>query len=97
VAIAFTEEFDLPPIPVDARRAAVQGRVIARKIEDAGGVDAAVEAAVAVILRGAPEGPPSELGRLRVLYAKAYTQVELRSLVHNTFRSLGLARDENGG
>lgn len=96
MVIGFTEQLDLPPIPVDAGRAAVQGRVLARKIAEAGDVDVAIDAAVAAMHAGAGDDNASELGRLRALYVGAYTDNELRSLVWNTFVSLGLARPADG-
>jgi hypothetical protein len=90
MAIDFREVLDLPPIPFDARRAALQAVEIARKIEGAGSVAAAKASAVQAIRDNAQNDPPSELGRLRSLYTYAYTDVELAGLVSNTFRSLGL-------
>jgi hypothetical protein len=94
MAIPFREEFDLPPIPVDAHRAALQAVHLAGKIEDAGSVAAAKAEAVQAVHDNAQNDPPSELGRLRSFYTHAYTDAELTGLVSNTFRSLGL---EGGG
>ncbi|TAH35250.1 MAG: hypothetical protein EYC70_13520 [Planctomycetota bacterium] len=81
---------DLQPIPVDARRAARQAVLLRQKIEDAGGIEPAVQAAVDAILAARSVDPASELKRLRLLYQVFYTREELEALVRNTFDSLGL-------
>lgn len=89
-AVEFENTIDLMPFPVHPRRAARQALRLREHIERAGGVEAAIEAAVAVILAASPDDPPSELERLRLLYQHAYSHEELRGLVSNTFAALGL-------
>lgn len=91
VALAFDEVIAIPPIPVDAPRAARQALELKRRIDEAGGVAAARAAAVRVILDASEGDPPSELRRLRLLYQRAYTVPELERLVDATFTALGLA------
>lgn len=84
---------DIPPMPVDPRIAARQAVHIAGLIENAGGVDDGVAAAVDAILDASHDDEPSELTRLRLLYQHAYTRAELERLTMNTFVELGLAEE----
>lgn len=84
---------DIPPMPVDPRIAARQAVHIAGLIENAGGVDDGVAAAVDAILDASLDDEPSELTRLRLLYQHAYTRAELERLTMNTFVELGLAEE----
>lgn len=80
----------IPPMAVDSQLAARQARHIATLIEQAGGVPQATAAAVNVIYAASPDDEPSEIGRLRLLYQRAYTRAELETLVTDTFTDLGL-------
>jgi len=82
---------DVPPIPVDPTLAARQAVHIQGLIDAAGGVPQATTRAVDAIYAASPDGEPSELLRLRLLYRRAYTREELERLVSNTFADLGLA------
>ncbi|MGH9381532.1 MAG: hypothetical protein ACRD2Z_13080 [Thermoanaerobaculia bacterium] len=81
---------DIPPIPVDAARAAAQALEIRRRVDDAGGLERGKQAAIDAILGVDPAAPASELKRLRMLYRHAYTVDELARLVDNTFANLGI-------
>jgi hypothetical protein len=58
--LEFDEVIAIPPIPVDAPRAARQALELKRKIDEAGGVAAARAAAVRVILDASEGDPPSD-------------------------------------
>lgn len=88
--MAFPTAIDLQPIPVDARTAARQALLLQAKVDAAGGIDAAVTAAVDAIYATKPTDAPSELKRLRLLYQRAYDRAELEALVLNTFAALGI-------
>lgn len=90
MALEFGESLRIPPIPTDARRAALQARLFADRVRDLGGVDAAIERAVQAIYDADPADAPSEQKRLRLLYQKTYTRDELRALVETSFANLGL-------
>jgi hypothetical protein len=90
MALSFGEVIDIPPVPVDARRAARQALALSRSIASTGSLAAAKAAAVQVILDASPNDPPSELRRLRLLYQDAYTVPELERLVDRTFTELDL-------
>lgn len=86
----FPDTIALAPIPVSPRRAAAQALLLQRKITAVGSIEAAIEAAVEAIYAATPDDPPSEVGRLRLLYQHAYSREELEGLVARTFESLGL-------
>lgn len=86
----FTDSIDLMPIPVSPRRAARQALMLQEKVAQAGGIEPAKQAVVAMMLAASPEDPPSEVKRLRLLYQHAYSPQELEMLVTHTFAALGL-------
>ena len=81
---------EAPHRNVDASTAARQALHLQAKVDEAGSLAAAVEAAVAAIYATGPDDPPGELKRLRLLYQRAYGRAELEALVTNTFRRLGV-------
>ena len=85
----FRERIDPPAIPSDPRQAARAAVEIAAKVDAAGGVTAAIEAGVQAIYAVAPDDPPSELKRLRLIYKDFYTDDELRRLVRTALSEYG--------
>lgn len=79
-----------PPLPLEARAAAVMARHYAAAIQAAGGrAQAAAAAAEGVLARRADE-PPDERLRLQRLLAQVHTREELETLMLDTFDALGL-------
>ncbi len=90
MALKFKETLDLIPLPMDERTAAVMGQHYREKIDEAGGMEKAVEMAVETICRTVRQKKVTERGRLQRLYSQVYTREELKRLIINTFKSAGL-------
>lgn len=86
----FDEDLDIPPLPVWRALHGAQAASWAALIAAAGGIEAPRAAAVDRILAADPAAEPSEAGRLRLLYRRAYTPAELSRLVDRTVAALGV-------
>lgn len=95
MALEFNDSFEIPPIPIDARKAAAQRAIIVERASILGDLDQVKTEAVNAILNAAVGDEPSEQKRFRLLYQKIYTHDELNRFVDITFARLGLGNVQN--
>jgi hypothetical protein len=88
--LEFNKFINIPPIPIDASRAAAQAVMILKRANSVGSMARAKNEAADAIFKTMPDDIASEQKRLRLLYQKVYTKSELINLVDITFAKLGL-------
>lgn len=90
MALNYSKDLSIAPLPLDERTAAELGRDYAAKIAAAGSREQAARLAANTVLARRDDEVPSEHQRLQRLYARVYTRVELERLMLNSFDALGL-------
>jgi hypothetical protein len=90
VAVEFEDTISVPALPLDVGEV---GRLSARLRERgiaAGGHDQLIKELIDAIFAVSPADSPSELGRLRLHYQRAYSRGELEALAATTLSGLGV-------
>lgn len=82
-------EITLVPLPVSTLEAMQTARALDRLIAQSG-FSSLTEKALDEILTADTSINPSPTERLRSLYKDAYTQEELKGLIHRTFQQFGI-------